>query len=166
MLSKIRWEIQQFLVRRHHVRSETDTSKCCQIYDAAISLADQSPSWAQDIDISNSDSLQRHTIKHATATEPNPSGRSKRACLTCRTGKVKCNGNEICSRCIKKGINCQYEKNVISLGDETSSWDETMDVPSPQTLDIDISGLPVHPFSTGKILNSATITRPLVPETE
>ncbi|KAJ8062336.1 hypothetical protein OCU04_008882 [Sclerotinia nivalis] len=41
-----------------------------------------------------------------------------------------------------------------------------MDVPSPQTLDTDISGLPVHPYSTGKILNSATITRPLVPETE
>jgi hypothetical protein len=36
------------------------------------------------------------------------SGRSKRACIACHTGKIKCDGKENCSRCTKRGIECSY----------------------------------------------------------
>jgi Fungal Zn(2)-Cys(6) binuclear cluster domain/Fungal specific transcription factor domain len=40
--------------------------------------------------------------------KPNPSGRSKRACIACHAGKTKCDGNESCSACLKKGLECKY----------------------------------------------------------
>ncbi|KAE9364431.1 hypothetical protein N431DRAFT_388527 [Stipitochalara longipes BDJ] len=55
-----------------------------------------------------SDSLLRHLAKHGSVFKPNPSGRSKRACVTCHAGKIKCDGNEKCSTCLKKGIECRY----------------------------------------------------------
>jgi hypothetical protein len=56
----------------------------------------------------SSDSLLRHLAKHGSVFKPNPSGRSKRACITCHAGKIKCDGNEKCSTCIKKGLECKY----------------------------------------------------------
>ncbi|PMD37524.1 hypothetical protein L207DRAFT_77233 [Hyaloscypha variabilis F] len=55
-----------------------------------------------------SDSLLRHLAKHGSVFKPNPSGRSKRACITCHAGKTKCDGNEKCSTCLKRGIDCRY----------------------------------------------------------
>jgi Fungal Zn(2)-Cys(6) binuclear cluster domain len=57
-----------------------------------------------------SDSLQRHIARHGESFKPSPSGRSKRACAACHASKTKCDGNETCSRCTKKGIECVYEK--------------------------------------------------------
>jgi hypothetical protein len=34
--------------------------------------------------------------------------RSKRACIACHTAKIKCDGNERCNRCTKRGIECRY----------------------------------------------------------
>lgn len=59
---------------------------------------------------SNSDSLLRHLAKHGNVFKPTPSGRSKRACVTCHAGKTKCDGNERCATCVKKGIECRYRK--------------------------------------------------------
>jgi hypothetical protein len=50
----------------------------------------------------------RHLAKHGSVFKPNPSGRSKRACITCHAGKIKCDGNEKCSTCLKKGLECKY----------------------------------------------------------
>jgi hypothetical protein len=58
--------------------------------------------------ILSSDSLLRHLAKHGNVFKPNPSGRSKRACITCHAGKTKCDGNEKCSTCLKKGLECRY----------------------------------------------------------
>lgn len=55
-----------------------------------------------------SDSLLRHLAKHGNVFKPNPSGRSKRACITCHAGKIKCDGNEKCATCRKKGLECRY----------------------------------------------------------
>lgn len=60
--------------------------------------------------IPNSDSLQRHLARHGDVFKPAPSGRSKRACLACRAGKVKCDGNDKCSTCVKKCIDCKYRQ--------------------------------------------------------
>jgi Fungal Zn(2)-Cys(6) binuclear cluster domain/Fungal specific transcription factor domain len=68
--------------------------------------------------IYNSDSLLRHLAKHGNVFKPNPSGRSKRACITCHAGKIKCDGNEKCSTCLKKGLECKYraQDEIQSLG--------------------------------------------------
>jgi hypothetical protein len=65
------------------------------------------------------DSLQRHVILHGDLFKPAPSGRSKRACLACRSGKIKCDGNEQCATCFRRGIECKYREQ-----DEDASMDE------------------------------------------
>ncbi|KAH7324042.1 hypothetical protein BKA65DRAFT_407375 [Rhexocercosporidium sp. MPI-PUGE-AT-0058] len=59
-------------------------------------------------EFNRNDSLQRHLARHGDAFKQNPSGRSKRACFACRTGKIKCDGKDNCSTCVKKGIECKY----------------------------------------------------------
>ncbi|RFU31746.1 hypothetical protein B7463_g4610, partial [Scytalidium lignicola] len=72
------------------------------------------------------DSLQRHMTKHGAKFTPNSAGRSKRACLACRVGKVKCDGNDNCGRCLKKGVECKYRQqdNVEDAADSRSSSNE------------------------------------------
>ncbi|CAG8981978.1 hypothetical protein HYALB_00004844 [Hymenoscyphus albidus] len=57
-----------------------------------------------------SDSLQRHILRHGDEYKPTPSGRSKRACITCHKGKIKCDGNQPCAKCASKGIDCNYNR--------------------------------------------------------
>lgn len=53
-----------------------------------------------------SDSLHRHLNKHGEGLKT--SSRSKRACLACHAAKTKCDGEDRCQPCLKKGIECQY----------------------------------------------------------
>ncbi|EKD13377.1 hypothetical protein MBM_08460 [Drepanopeziza brunnea f. sp. 'multigermtubi' MB_m1] len=59
-------------------------------------------------EFNRNDSLQRHLARHGDAYKPTPSGRSKRACIPCRAGKIKCDGNDNCATCIKRSIECVY----------------------------------------------------------
>lgn len=52
---------------------------------------------------------------------PNPSGRSKRACMSCHSGKTKCDGSQPCSTCIKKNIDCLYRQDDSSMSSKTAS---------------------------------------------
>ena len=76
----------------------------------------------------SSDSLLRHLAKHGSVFKPNPSGRSKRACITCHASKIKCDGNEKCSTCIKKGLECKYRAQ-----DEVQSSASPVDGKDPMT---------------------------------
>jgi hypothetical protein len=58
----------------------------------------------------SSDSLHRHLVRHGAEFKPTPSGRSKKACIACHKGKIKCDGIEPCSKCASKGSACVYEK--------------------------------------------------------
>jgi hypothetical protein len=57
-----------------------------------------------------SDSLHRHLVRHGEEFKPTPSGRSKKACVACHKGKIKCDGNQPCSKCASKGSECVYEQ--------------------------------------------------------
>ncbi|TVY45971.1 hypothetical protein LSUB1_G000223 [Lachnellula subtilissima] len=59
--------------------------------------------------IRNSDSLQRHVVKHGAAFKQIPSGRAKRTCFTCRVSKLKCDKNDPCFSCVKKGVQCKFQ---------------------------------------------------------
>jgi hypothetical protein len=73
-----------------------------------------------------SDSLQRHLItRHSDSSKQNQPKQSIRACVACHTSKIKCDGNEQCSRCLKKGIYCKYNKQDPKDPKE-NSLDETM----------------------------------------
>ena len=54
------------------------------------------------------DSLNRHVILHTEVTAVGSGKKVKRACETCRKGKTKCDGEEQCQVCIKKGLQCVY----------------------------------------------------------
>ncbi|KAG9236530.1 hypothetical protein BJ875DRAFT_222212 [Amylocarpus encephaloides] len=56
------------------------------------------------------DSLNRHMLRHGEEFKPPPSGRSKRACITCHRGKIKCDGNQPCSKCVARDILCNYNR--------------------------------------------------------
>ncbi|PQE33611.1 transcriptional activator cmr1 protein [Rutstroemia sp. NJR-2017a WRK4] len=76
-------------------------------------------------EFSRSDGLQRHLGRHGQEFKKS-SGRSKKACLTCHSSKIKCDGNEPCSRCSKKGIPCKYLPNQgPARRDEGSNGDAT-----------------------------------------
>jgi Fungal Zn(2)-Cys(6) binuclear cluster domain/Fungal specific transcription factor domain len=86
----------------------------------------------------NSDSLLRHLAKHGVF-KPSPSGRSKRACVTCHAGKTKCDGNERCATCVKKGIECRYRSqddgaqisiSPVESGDQANWQSSTSPKPS------------------------------------
>jgi hypothetical protein len=68
-------------------------------------------------------------IRHGQA--PIPSGRSKRACVSCHASKIKCDGNSACSKCVKKGIACVYEQHD-SAGD-ASAGSHVENSPDPTT---------------------------------
>ena len=68
-----------------------------------------------------SDSLQRHIAKHGDAFKPSPSGRSRRACIACHASKTKCDGNESCSKCVKRGLDCIYEQQDVISQEEPLS---------------------------------------------
>ena len=90
----------------------------------------------------------------------NLSGRSRHACLACRAGKVKCDGNDICSKCARKGIECKYGQDDDSQRDESPSWDEITDVPVPQTSGYEITAPPAQLLRDGTTSNSLTSARP------
>ncbi|KAF7909500.1 uncharacterized protein EAF01_003218 [Botrytis porri] len=56
---------------------------------------------------SRSDGLQRHLGRHGQQFKKH-TGRSRRACASCHSSKIKCDGNNPCSRCEKKNISCKY----------------------------------------------------------
>ncbi|KAF7955736.1 hypothetical protein EAE96_004660 [Botrytis aclada] len=58
-------------------------------------------------EFSRSDGLQRHLRRHGQQFKK-PTGRSRRACAACHFSKIKCDGNDPCSRCEKKKIPCKY----------------------------------------------------------
>ncbi|TVY43912.1 hypothetical protein LOCC1_G003520 [Lachnellula occidentalis] len=57
----------------------------------------------------NSDSLQRHVIRHGATFAHIPLGRAKRACFNCRVSKLKCDRNNPCFSCVKKGVQCKFQ---------------------------------------------------------
>lgn len=59
--------------------------------------------------IQTSDSLQRHVVKHGAAFKQVPSGRAKGACSNCQVSKLKCDRNNPCSSCVKKGVQCKSQ---------------------------------------------------------
>jgi len=59
--------------------------------------------------IHNSDSLQRHVVKHGATFRQIPSVRAKRACFNCRVSKSKCDKNDPCFSCIIKGVQCKFQ---------------------------------------------------------
>jgi len=88
-----------------------------------------------EFDCKNSDSLQRHMIRHGNL--PTPSGRSKRACVTCHASKIKCDGDQSCSRCLKKGVKCIYDQQDPPLQREAlveKSSEESTVIPSTAPL--------------------------------
>jgi hypothetical protein len=76
-------------------------------------------------EFSRSDGLQRHLGRHGQEFKKS-SGRSKKACLTCHSSKIKCDGNEPCSRCSKKGIPCKYLPNQNHARRDEGSNGDTM----------------------------------------
>lgn len=77
-----------------------------------------------------SDSLQRHLARHGDVFKPTPSGRSKRACLSCRAGKIKCDGNDRCTTCAKRGVECKYREEDQLATDIQRQTESPIPVPS------------------------------------
>ena len=78
--------------------------------------------------------MQRHLARHGDAFKQSPSGRSKRACIACHASKTKCDGNESCSKCVKKGIDCIYEQQETIHQEEplTENLSQLQQEPSSQ----------------------------------
>ncbi|KAH8812588.1 hypothetical protein F5884DRAFT_729690 [Xylogone sp. PMI_703] len=116
-------------------------------------------------EFNRNDSLQRHMSKHGANFTPNPA-RSKRACLACRTGKVKCDGNDTCMRCIKKGIECKYQG-------ATDAHSSSNEAESPEGSPVPVWEDPVtteqasqdNGMSSKPILEPATFNDALMPGT-
>ena len=124
-------------------------------------------------EFSRSDGLQRHLGRHGQQFKK-PTGRSRRACATCHSSKIKCDGNDPCSRCEKKNISCKYGLRqelpaIISRQDEApnddvSDWEgsessmsenvrgDQMSVESPQSSQVPN---PDEIFVTNQISNEA-----------
>ncbi|KAB8295902.1 hypothetical protein EYC80_008723 [Monilinia laxa] len=80
---------------------------------------------------SRSDGLQRHLGSHGQQFKK-PTGRIRRACSSCHSSKIKCDGNEPCSRCVKKRIPCGYRSRqespaIAGRQGEASKGDDVSD---------------------------------------
>ncbi|TGO66234.1 hypothetical protein BOTNAR_0065g00200 [Botryotinia narcissicola] len=124
-------------------------------------------------EFSRSDGLQRHLGRHGQQFK-RPPGRSRRACAACHSSKIKCDGNDPCSRCKKKEIPCKFGLRqelppIASTQDEASKddlsdWEgsefsmsenvrgDQMSVESPQS---DQTPNPDETFITNQISNVA-----------
>ncbi|TVY14195.1 Krueppel-like factor 11 [Lachnellula arida] len=89
-----------FARKEHLTRHERTHSRGDHQYECKVCLQK----------FNRGDSLQRHLARHGDDYKPSPSGRVKRACITCHKGKSKCDGDQPCSRCHSKGAVCRYEQ--------------------------------------------------------
>ncbi|CAL3970269.1 unnamed protein product [Diplocarpon coronariae] len=95
-------------------------------------------------EFNRNDSLQRHLVQiHGDAYKPGPSGRSKRACISCRTLKTKCDGNDHCTTCKKKGIECRYrpENQIVDGQSPAEQQTESPSGEPPEPMDVDQSSM-------------------------
>lgn len=88
-----------------------------------------------------SDSLLRHLSRHGDTFKPNPSGRSKRACISCHAGKIKCDGNQRCSKCLKRGIECRYRQEDFDLVGDAPEDTQQRPVFSTSNMEIEIASM-------------------------
>ncbi|KAH8168400.1 fungal zn(2)-Cys(6) binuclear cluster domain-containing protein [Sarocladium implicatum] len=70
------------------------------------------------------DLLRRHATLHGAKEAPTP--RRSKACNACHESKVKCEGGERCSLCVKRGIVCSYDRDLKS-----DQIDESHNGPDP-----------------------------------
>lgn len=113
--------------------------------------------------IRGSDSLQRHLARHGEVFKPAPSGRSKRACLACRAGKIKCDGNEICSTCVKKGIECRYH--VEDQSTEEANEQQQHNTSNPrQTESMEMDGGSIMAIDSAEVQPPMTTQVPQINE--
>lgn len=82
-----------------------------------------------------SDSLQRHFTRHGSSVISRPSGRSKHACVACHASKIKCDGSNPCSACMKKDPNgCKYDLSEYQLSPADSGQpDERVSLDAPES---------------------------------
>ncbi|KAI9649185.1 hypothetical protein NHQ30_001753 [Ciborinia camelliae] len=71
-------------------------------------------------EFSRGDGLQRHLGRHGEQFKK-PAGRSRRACASCHSSKIKCDGNDPCSRCERKRIPCEYNLRQESPGQSSNA---------------------------------------------
>ncbi|PVH76532.1 hypothetical protein DL98DRAFT_425363 [Cadophora sp. DSE1049] len=114
-------------------------------------------------EFNRNDSLQRHLARHGEVFKPAPSGRSKRACLACRAGKIKCDGNETCSTCVKKGIECKYRLEDQAT-DETNEQRQHDTPESRQTESMEMDGDSIMAIDGAAVLPSTTTQLPQTTE--
>ncbi|TVY78284.1 Krueppel-like factor [Lachnellula suecica] len=92
--------VKSFARKEHLTRHERTHSAGDKLYVCKVCLQK----------FNRSDSLQRHLARHGDTFKAGPSSRSKKACISCHKGKIKCDGNDPCSKCHSKGVPCQYER--------------------------------------------------------
>jgi hypothetical protein len=78
-----------------HPRSSVNSSTCQQD-EASVHYVPLLPRTSDSL-------LQQRNVPSANMRQ-----RVRRACLECRTKKVKCDGAETCGRCITYKTNCEY----------------------------------------------------------
>ncbi|ESZ96406.1 hypothetical protein SBOR_3238 [Sclerotinia borealis F-4128] len=114
-------------------------------------------------EFSRSDGLQRHLGLHGQQYKK-PTGRSRRACAACHSSKIKCDGNDLCSRCEKKRIPCVYglrqeSPAIFDRQDEASKGDDMSD---GEGSEFSMSeNLPGNENSAGTTLQSGRISSPV-----
>lgn len=116
----------------------------------------------------SSDSLQRHLARHGDVFKPTPSGRSKRACISCRAGKIKCDGNDRCATCVKRGVECKYRQEDQPVTTESQRRTESPNPAPSEVMEVDqlsLTSAPViAPESTSVSRN--TVVSPSNPLSE
>jgi len=66
-----------------------------------------------------SDILRRHIARHNSSARA--TARNGRACDGCHSSKIKCEGGQPCSPCIKRGIECKFERDEVTVVREAHS---------------------------------------------
>jgi len=63
--------------------------------------------------VSFSDILRRHIARHNSSARA--TARNGRACDGCHSSKIKCEGGQPCSPCIKRGVECKFERDEVTV---------------------------------------------------
>jgi hypothetical protein len=91
------------------------------------------------------DALQRHTLTHQQ-TEPSLIRRGGRACRACSTAKARCSGDDPCSRCSQKSLDCLYPNRALehNMADSNGNLRGADDVHITARVDSLSVPLPAH----------------------
>ncbi|KAJ5338062.1 hypothetical protein N7452_004790 [Penicillium brevicompactum] len=71
-----------------------------------------------------SDTLRRHVWQHHGIKKP--SARAQRACESCRATKSRCQGDQPCSECLRRGIECSFKDQRDEEKEASAPLDPTL----------------------------------------